>query len=107
MDLTMLLTRLTVTLADKGDDKDKPLIPNAKPTPIPGMSGPVAEIFGYALWLLALAGAAGIGFGVYKLAISDKSRHGGGSEPFKWMGGGAVALLLSGTLIVVINGIAS
>lgn len=82
------------------------LIPGAKPTPIPGMSGTVSELFGYGLWLLALAGAAATGFGVYKLAVSDKSRHGGGSEPFKWMGGGIAALLLSGSLITIINGIA-
>lgn len=106
MDLPTLVTRVTVTLAED-DDKEKPLIPKAKPTPIPGLSGPVSELLGYGLWLLALAGAYAIGYGVYKLAVSDKSRHGGGSEPFKWMGAGAAALLLSGVLITVINGIAS
>lgn len=82
------------------------LIPGAKPTPIPGMSGPVAEIFGYGLWLLILAGVGGVGYGVYKLAVSDKSRNGGGSEPFKWMGGGLAAVILSSSLIAILNGIA-
>lgn len=83
------------------------IVPGADPTPIPGMDGTVSELFGYALWLLVLAGAAATGFGVYKLAVADKSRHGGGSEPFKWMGGGIAAVLLSGSLIAIINGIAS
>ncbi|MFC7639613.1 hypothetical protein ACFQWA_27950 [Streptomyces thermogriseus] len=82
------------------------LIPGAKPTPIPGMSGPVSEIFGYGLWLLVLAGVGGVAFGLYKLAVSDKSRHGGGSEPFKWMGGGLAAIILSSSLIAILNGIA-
>lgn len=82
------------------------LIPGAKPTPIPGMGGPVAEIFGYGLWLLILAGVGGVGFGLYKLAVSDKSRNGGGSEPFKWMGGGLAAVILSSSLIAILNGIA-
>lgn len=88
-----------VTLADG-------IIPGAKPTAIPGVSDDISQLFGYGLWLLALAGACAVGFGIYKLAISDKSRHGGGSEPFKWMGGGIAALLLSGSLITIINGIA-
>lgn len=82
------------------------LIPGAKPTPIPEMNGPVAEIFGYGLWLLILAGVGGVGFGVYKLAVSDKSRNGGGAEPFKWMGGGLAAVILSSSLIAILNGIA-
>lgn len=82
------------------------LIPNAKPTKIPGLDGPVSEIFGYGLWLLVLAGVGGVGMGVYKLAVSDKSRGGGGSEPFKWMGGGLAAILLSSSLIAILNGIA-
>ncbi|MFE1075120.1 hypothetical protein ACFW5W_28375 [Streptomyces sp. NPDC058783] len=82
------------------------LIPGAKPTEIPGMDGPVTEIFGYGLWLLVLAGVGGVGFGVYKLAVSDKSRNGGGSEPFKWMGGGIAAVILSSSLIAILNGIA-
>ncbi|MEU5483538.1 hypothetical protein [Streptomyces mirabilis] len=82
------------------------LIPGAKPTKIPGMDGPVSEIFGYALWLLILAGVGGVIFGVYKLAVSDKSRNGGGSEPFKWMGGGLVAIIVSSSLIAILNGIA-
>ncbi|WP_236257950.1 hypothetical protein [Streptomyces hygroscopicus] len=95
-----------VTLADKGDDdKGGSLIPGAKPTPIPGMSGPVGELMGYGLWLLLLAGVAGLGVGIYKLAVSDKSRHGGGSEPFKWMGGGGAAILLSGSLLSIVNGV--
>ncbi|MFJ4007988.1 hypothetical protein ACIPWL_31730 [Streptomyces sp. NPDC090023] len=82
------------------------LIPGAKPTQIEGLNGPVSKIFGYGLWLLILAGAGGVGFGVFKLAISDKSRHGGGSEPFKWMGAGVAAILLAGSLITILNGIA-
>ncbi|OKI74928.1 hypothetical protein AMK11_35265 [Streptomyces sp. CB02414] len=82
------------------------IIPGAKPTPIPGMDGPVAEIFGYGLWLLILAGVGGVGFGVYKLAVADKSRNGGGAEPFKWMGGGIAAVILSSSLIAILNGIA-
>ncbi|CAM5316079.1 hypothetical protein SBADM41S_03788 [Streptomyces badius] len=64
------------------------LIPGAKPTKIPGLAPAAPEIFGYGLWLLILAGVGGAGFGVYKLAVADKSRNGGGSQPFKWMGGG-------------------
>lgn len=81
-------------------------IPGAEPTEIPGLAGPVGKLFGYGLWLLILAGAGGTGFGVYKLAISDKSRHGGGSEPFKWMGAGVATILLAGSLITILNGIA-
>lgn len=83
------------------------LIPGAKPTEIPGLKGPVSEILGYGLWLLIIAGVGGTGMGVYKLAVSDKSRGGGGSEPFKWMGGGVAAILLAGSLITILNGIAS
>lgn len=97
-------------LAAPGDPAPKDggggLIPPATPTKIPNMDGPVAEIFGYGLWLLILAGVGGTAFGVYKLAVSDKSRNGGGSEPFKWMGGGIAAILLSGSLIAILNGIA-
>ncbi|WP_234316574.1 hypothetical protein [Streptomyces sp. NRRL F-5702] len=82
------------------------LIPGAKPTPIPGMSGTVSELIGYALWLLILAGVGGAAFGVYKLAVVDKSRNGGGSEPFKWMGGGVAAIILSSSLIAILNNIA-
>ncbi|MFD6874325.1 MULTISPECIES: hypothetical protein [unclassified Streptomyces] len=82
------------------------LIPPAKPKAIPELETTISTIFGYGLWALALAGAAGVGFGVFKLATSDKSRNGGGSEPFKWMGGGIIAILLSSTLIAVLNGIA-
>jgi hypothetical protein len=82
------------------------LIPGAKPTKIPGLDGAVSQVFGYGLWILVLAGAGGVAFGVYKLAVSDKSRNGGGSEPFKWMGGGVAAILLSGSLIAILNGIA-
>ncbi|WP_189852373.1 hypothetical protein [Streptomyces omiyaensis] len=85
---------------------DVPLIPGSKPTKIPGLDGPVSKIFGYGLWLLILAGVGGTGFGVYKLAVSDKSRNGGGSEPFKWMGGGVATILLSTSLITILNGIA-
>ncbi|MFJ8335391.1 hypothetical protein [Streptomyces sp. NPDC094437] len=82
------------------------LIPGAKPTPVPGMAGPVGQLFGYGLWLLVLAGAGAAAFGVYKLAVADKSRNGGGSEPFKWMGGGAAAVILASSLIAILNGIA-
>jgi len=83
------------------------LIPGAEPTKIPGMEGPVSQIFGYGLWGLILAGAAATAFGVYKLAMSDKSGRGGqASEPFKWMGGGIAAVILSGSLIAILNGIA-
>ncbi|MFF3578597.1 hypothetical protein [Streptomyces mirabilis] len=95
----MTMTMQLVTLADG-------LIPGAKPTKIPGMDGTVSQMFGYALWLLVLAGVGGTGYGVYKLAISDKSRHGGGSEPFKWMGGGIAAIILASSLITILNGIA-
>ncbi|MEV7028058.1 hypothetical protein [Kitasatospora sp. NPDC093558] len=88
-------------------DDDKPqLIPSAKPTRIPGMDGTVSTLFGYGLWLLVLAGVVAAGVGVFKLAMADKSRHGGGSEPFKWMGGGIAAVLLAGSLISILNGIA-
>lgn len=87
------------------DDAPGPLIPDAKPKKIPGLDKPVMDIFGYGLWLVILAGVAGVGFGVYKLAVSDKSRNGGGSEPFKWMGGGVAAILLSSSLIAILNGI--
>ncbi|MFF9070533.1 hypothetical protein ACF09E_34825 [Streptomyces sp. NPDC014891] len=84
-----------------------PLIPGGTPKPIPGVGSTVSELIGYGLWLLMLAGVGGVGFGVYKLAVSDKSRNAGGSEPFKWMGGGVAALLLSGSLISILNGIAA
>lgn len=96
--MIMHMTADLVTLAG--------LIPGAKPTQIPGLSEPVSQLFGYGLWLLILAGAGGTGFGVYKLAVADKSRHGGGSEPFKWMGGGVATILLAGSLITILNGIA-
>jgi hypothetical protein len=83
------------------------LIPGTKPTQIDGLSKPVGDLFNYGLWLLMLAGAGGTGFGVYKLAVSDKSRSGGGSEPFKWMGAGVATILLSGSLITILNGIAA
>lgn len=105
----MALERLAATMylaADGDDEKGGGLIPGAKPTKIPGMDGPVAEIFGYGLWLLILAGVGGTAYGVYKLAVADKSRNGGGSEPFKWMGGGIAAILLSSSLIAILNGIA-
>ncbi|MFI8265538.1 hypothetical protein [Streptomyces sp. NPDC085665] len=96
----MSTTMELLTLAADG-------IPGATPTKIPGLDGPVTKIFGYGLWLLILAGAGGTGFGVYKLAVSDKSRSGGGSEPFKWMGGGVATILLSGSLIAILNGIST
>ncbi|MET9016937.1 hypothetical protein ABZX74_39675 [Streptomyces olivaceoviridis] len=96
--MELLAARMTVVLAG--------LIPGAKPTKIPGMDGPVSEMMGYGLWLLILAGVGGVGFGVFKLAVSDKSRNGGGAEPFKWMGAGVAAILLSSSLIAILNGIA-
>lgn len=99
MTMTMAMATEVVTLAAD-------IIPGAKPTPIPGMDGPVADMLGYGLWLLILAGVGGTGYGVYKLAVADKSRNGGGSEPFKWMGGGIAAILLSSSLIAILNGIA-
>ncbi|MEU6059084.1 hypothetical protein [Streptomyces sp. NPDC047097] len=105
-----MLERLSAYIVLAADDDKKEgdggLIPPATPTKIPGLDGPVTKFFGYGLWLLVIAGAAAVGFGIYKLAISDKSRNGGGSEPFKWMGGGAVAIVLSGSLIAILNGIA-
>ncbi|MEV7544989.1 hypothetical protein [Streptomyces sp. NPDC089915] len=96
----MKITEKLYMLAADGD-----LIPGAKPTKIPGADETVGKLFGYGLWLVILAGVAGVGFGVYKLAVSDKSRNGGGSEPFKWMGGGVAAILLSSSLIAILNGI--
>ncbi|MET8540255.1 hypothetical protein ABZW03_06315 [Kitasatospora sp. NPDC004799] len=88
------------------EPKNSGLIPGAKPTKIPGMEGTVSTLFGYGLWILLLAGVVAAGVGVWKLAMSDKSRHGGGSEPFKWMGSGVAAVLLAGSLISILNGIA-
>ncbi|MDA5279882.1 hypothetical protein [Streptomyces sp. Isolate_45] len=82
-------------------------IPDATPTKIPGLSPAISEIFGYGMWLMILAGVGGTGYGVFKLAVSDKSRGGGGSEPFKWMGGGVACILLAGSLITILNGIAA
>ncbi|MGO1025755.1 hypothetical protein ACTOXX_34845 [Streptomyces rubiginosohelvolus] len=99
----MAFERLAAEMYLAADDG---LIPGAKPTQIPGMDEAVSDIFGYGLWLLILAGVGGTGFGVYKLAVADKSRNGGGSEPFKWMGGGVAAIILSSSLIAILNGIA-
>ncbi|WP_369185365.1 hypothetical protein [Streptomyces sp. Y1] len=88
------------------EDPKSQLIPGAKPTKIPGMEGTVSTLFGYGLWILLLSGVVAAGVGVWKLAMSDKSRHGGGSEPFKWMGSGVAAVLLAGSLISILNGIA-
>lgn len=71
------------------------------------MAPVVVELFGYGLYLLVLAGGTATGYGIYKLAWADKSRQGGGSEPFKWMGAGILAILMAGTLIAMINGIAA
>lgn len=85
-----------------------PVLPGAKPTPIPGMAPIVSELFGYGLYVLVIAGACAVGYGVLKLATADKSRSGGGgSEPFKWMGGGVLAIMISSVLISILNGIAA
>ncbi|MEU5164291.1 hypothetical protein AB0G74_32385 [Streptomyces sp. NPDC020875] len=96
---------VTIALADPATLAA--LIPPATPTKIPSMDGPVSEIFGYALWVLTIAGVGGVGYGVFKLAVADKSRNGGGSEPFKWMGGGILAIIIAGSLISILNGIAA
>lgn len=82
------------------------LIPDAKPTPIPGLKGPVATFFGYGLYALVLAGAVAVGIGVWKLEMGDKRPGGGGgAEPFKWIVAGVVSILLSSSLISILNGI--
>ncbi|WP_037888904.1 hypothetical protein [Streptomyces sp. NRRL S-87] len=93
-----------VTLAAEGDGGK--LIPGGSPVVIPGLDGPVGTILNWALWLVVIAGVGGVIYGVFKLATSDKSRNGGGAEPFKWMGGGVAAILLSSSLITILNGIA-
>jgi len=70
------------------------------------LGGPVSQLLGYALWLLILAGAGGTVLGVYKLALSDNSRQEGGSEPFKCRRAGIAAVILPGSLIAILNGIA-
>ncbi|MFI1285141.1 hypothetical protein ACH4U5_31025 [Streptomyces sp. NPDC020858] len=102
----MTMSAEFVTLAGYLAAEGEPLIPGGSPQKIPGLDGPLTKIFGYGLWLLVLAGVGGTAFGVYKLAVSDKSRNGGGAEPFKWMGGGVAAILLAGSLITILNGIA-
>jgi hypothetical protein len=103
--MTMQTTMQLINLA--ADPTGAPgQIPGSKPKPIEGLSSTVGTMFDYGLWILMLAGAGGTGFGVYKLAVSDKSRSGGGSEPFKWMGAGVATILLSGSLITILNGIA-
>ncbi|MET9466618.1 hypothetical protein ABZY44_17775 [Streptomyces sp. NPDC006544] len=68
----------------------------------------MSELFGYGLYILVIAGACAVGYGVLKLASADKSRSGGGgSEPFKWMGGGVLAIMISSVLISILNGIAA
>lgn len=81
------------------------IIPDAKPVQIPGMGGIVGDMLGWGLWIVLLSGVVGAAIGVAKLALSDKNR-GGGSEPFKWMAGGVAAVMLSGSLITILNGIA-
>ncbi|WP_424217699.1 hypothetical protein ACN20G_36660 (plasmid) [Streptomyces sp. BI20] len=107
----MALERLAVPAQLLADSvlakKEGDLIPPASPTKIPEMESVVKNIFGWGLWLLVLAGAGGVAFGVYKPAVSDKSRGGGGSEPFKWMGGGLFAILISSPLIAILNAVAS
>lgn len=100
-------THAVLTLADKGKKKGGgDLIPNSPAKKIPGLSDSVGTLISYGLYLLILAGLFGIGVGVYKLATSDKSRNGNGAEPFKWMGGGLAAVLISGSLVAIVNGVA-
>ncbi|MFF4902617.1 hypothetical protein [Streptomyces sp. NPDC001068] len=97
----MAMERVATAMYLAGD-----LVPASKPKVIPGMEGPVGEVISYALWLLILAGVGGVIFGLIKLATSDKSRNSGGSEPFKWIGGGLVAVILSSSVIAIVNGVA-
>lgn len=82
------------------------IIPPASPTQIPGLPDIVSTVFGYGLWLVVLAGVGGVGFGLFKLATVEKSGRGGSaSEPFKWMGGGVIVIMLAGTVINILNGV--
>ncbi|MDX3343795.1 hypothetical protein V5N34_36610 [Streptomyces baarnensis] len=85
----------------------KDLLPPAQPKPIPGADKVVTPLFEYGLWILALSGGVGVGIGGYKLATINKGRDGNGMEPFKWMGGGLIAVVLAGSLIAIINGVAA
>lgn len=98
MDMMMLAD----ALAAGGD-----ALPGAKPKAIPGLAPVITELFGYGLYIMVIAGGVAIGIGFYKLSMSDKSRSGGGSEPFKWMGSGVVTVMVSGVLISIVNGIAA
>ncbi|MYT82493.1 hypothetical protein YW3DRAFT_06785 [Streptomyces sp. MnatMP-M77] len=84
----------------------KDLLPPAQPKPIPGADKVVQPLFEYGLWILAISGGVGVGIGGYKLATTNKGRDCNGLEPFKWMGGGISAVVLAGSLIAIINGVA-
>ncbi|WP_424216690.1 hypothetical protein ACN20G_31715 (plasmid) [Streptomyces sp. BI20] len=83
------------------------VLPPATPTLIPGTEGAVKKFIGYGLFLLTLAGAGGIAFGGYKFATSDKSRPGAGMEGVKYMAGGIGAVLISGSVLTIVNSLAA
>jgi hypothetical protein len=85
--------------------RDPGLIPPAKPTIIPGTAPTISTLAGYGLGVLVLAGLVGVGVGLVKLVFSDKSRQGGGGEPFKWIGAGIGVATVSGSLIAIMNGL--
>ncbi|PVC80737.1 hypothetical protein DBP19_35105 [Streptomyces sp. CS090A] len=82
------------------------LLPPAQPKPIPG-AGPVVQTLAeYGLWILVIGGGVGFGVGAYKLGTANKGRDANGWEPFKYMGGGIAAVVIAGSLIAMINGVA-
>ncbi|MFE9437046.1 hypothetical protein [Streptomyces sp. NPDC006640] len=97
----MAMERVATAMYLAGD-----LIPASKPKVIPGMNGSVGQMLSYALYVLVLAGIVGVIIGGIKLAISDKSRNGNGMEPAKWIIGGLAAVILSGSVIAMVNGVA-
>lgn len=81
------------------------VIPMTQEMDVPGVSGAVSQFAGYGLWLLAFAGLGALGCGIYKFATADGSGRGYRNESFRWISGGVVAILLSGSLIIGFNGI--